>query len=160
HFIHHNNRFNEDIRTWFTDHPAYMFLDHGLHYFDVVRWHTGLEPTAVSALARRAPHQNASCPLMYVVIMRFGEQGAPLVSLVFNNAAPAPEGFVCDWYFDGSSASAHLTLDTIRRMTPGVEGARVDRLEGGWVPDGFYGAYRALVSAVESGVAPPHGLRD
>ena len=35
--VHHTNRFNEDIATWYTDHPDYLFLDHGLHYFDLVR---------------------------------------------------------------------------------------------------------------------------
>jgi predicted dehydrogenase len=158
--IHHVNRFNEDLRRWYTDHPDYLFIDHGIHYFDLIRWHTGLEPTAISALSSRAPGQIARCPLLYAVQMRFDVPVAPLVSLVFNNAVPTPGGFSCDWYIDAIRCTVHLTLDSIQRVDASGTLGPAERLPGGWVPDGFHGAYSAFVDAVMARRAPPHSLAD
>jgi predicted dehydrogenase len=158
--ISHVNRFNEDQRTWYTDHPDYLFLDHGLHYLDLLRWHTGLTPLEVSALSRRAPKQMANCPLLYSIQLRFSESDAPLATLVFNNAVPGPSSYSCDWFFDGTHGSAHLTLDTISFVSRGGDVKFSERPDGGWVPDGFHGAYQAFADFLDFRTTLPHSLRD
>jgi len=157
--IMHINRFNEDKRTWYTDHPDYLFLDHGLHYIDLVRWFSGLTPSKVSAMARMIPGQRALCPLQYDIRMSF-EQTPLTGSLHFNNAVPAPGGYDCIWYIDGSAGTVIASLDTVTFV--GSDGQRhpAETFEGGWVPDGFKGAFVVFAESILSGRQPVHSLAD
>ena len=158
--VQHANRFNEDTATWYTDHPDYLFLDHGLHYLDLVRYLTGRTPTAVSALSWRKPTQQARCALVYSVTLRF--DGNPLLAanLSFNDAVPAPGGFHYRLDIDGTCASAGASLERAWLVSANGELLEDQRCAGAWVPDGILGAFRALEEALEAGTAPPHSLDD
>lgn len=158
--VHHTNRFNEDTATWYTDHPDYLFLDHGLHYLDLVRHLTGRTPTAVSAVSWNKPGQHARCPLVYAITLRFDE-GAPLVaSLSFNNAVPAPGGFHYRLDIDGTRASAGAGLDRAWLVSGEGDLLEDELCDGAWVPDGILGAFTTLQEALETGEEPPHSLED
>jgi predicted dehydrogenase len=155
----HVNRFNENIKTWYTDHPDYLFIDHGLHYIDLVRWLTGATPDSVLAIASYVPGQVALCPLQYSIQFRY--RSKPLhVLLHFNNAVPAPGAFESTWYVDGTGGCALVSLDSVVLVdSDGVRGAP-EHLAGGWVPDGFMGSYLAFVEALQNDTPPPHSVAD
>ena len=158
--VHHTNRFNEDLSSWYTDHPDYIFLDHGLHYIDLLRWYTSRVPTAVSALSSAHPLQKAVCPLLYSIHFQYSGKPSLLASLSFNNAVPAPHSFHCDWFIDGENGSIHATIDSVSKVNYSGDIEPRKKVNGDWVPDGFYGAYKALVSAIEQQTTPPHALAD
>jgi predicted dehydrogenase len=158
--VRHTNRFNEDVTAWYTDHPDYILLDHGLHYLDLVRYLTGRTPTAASAVTWRKPGQRANCPLLYAITLRFDGDPPLVASLSFNNAVPAPAGFHYRLDLDGTKASAGASLE--RAWLVDADGTvQADGLcEGAWVPDGLIGAFRAFQDALASGTRPPHTLDD
>jgi len=159
--VHHINRFDEDISAWYTDHQDYMFLDHGLHYIDLLRWQTGRQPEAVAAVSVKRPGQLAKCPLSYAIMFRYRNEEAPLqASLVFNNAVGPASAYECGWYFDGALGTAKLTLDTITHIPHDGTRTTTDVLAGGWIPDGFVGAYREFVRAVAENKPAPHSAQD
>lgn len=158
--IHHLNRYSEDVVAWYTEHPDYLFVDHGLHYLDLARQIAGCSPEAVSARAVHAPGQVARCPLAYSVHLRWGGRRDLLAALYFNNAVPSPDAFECLWHVDGSRGSARTTLDSVGLIARDGVAWPMETLPGGWVPDGFIGAYTALARAVECGDTPPHNPGD
>ncbi|MEV4237136.1 Gfo/Idh/MocA family oxidoreductase [Nocardia sp. NPDC049737] len=158
--VHHANRFNEDLAAWYTDHPDYLFLDHGLHYLDLVRYLTGRTPTTVSARAWAKPGQHASCPLAYAITLGFDDTAPLTASLSFNNAVPAPGGFHYRLDIDGVLGSAGADLEHAWLVSSDGVPVENEKCGGAWVPDGILGAYRAFEYAVETGAAPPHSLDD
>jgi predicted dehydrogenase len=158
HTVHHVNRFNEDVKTWYTADPAYILMDHGIHYLDLVRWFVGQEPTAVSARIGRLPGSVADCALRYNISLRFART-ALLVSLYFNNGVASPECYRYNWYLDGADGAADVGMETLE-LYDGTGRTGQYAPDGGWVPDGIYGAYAEFVDALTSGVEPPHSGRD
>ena len=158
--IHHANRFNEDVVAWYTDHQDYLFLDHGLHYLDLIRHLTGRTPSEASALSWRKPGQQAHCPLAYAVTLRFDGHDPLVASLSFNNGVPAPGGFHYRLDVDGACASAGASLDRAWLVSGDGDVLEDEVCEGAWVPDGILGAFTALQRALETGAAPPHSLDD
>lgn len=158
--IHHVNRFNEDIRAWYTDFPDYLFLDHGIHYIDLVRCYTRASPNFISATCGKKPNQKAQCPLLYTITMRYESAQIPVVSLYFNNAVPTSNSFHCSWYIDGEKGSVHATLDSLSYATSSGHFEPMRRLPGDWVPDGFYGAYNSFVKSINHKVPAPHSAAD
>lgn len=158
--IHHVNRFNEDLRSWYTDHPDYMFIDHGLHYLDLVRYHTKRIPVAISATSSFGPAQKAKCPLLYNINILYDRNKPLAASLYFNNIVPAPHGFYCNWFIDGTKASVIMTIDSISRVANNGISLPLTRIEGEWIPEGFIGTYKHFVDSIKSGVEPTHSAAD
>lgn len=156
--IHHVNRYNEDLKSWYTDEPDYLFLDHGIHYFDLIRQFTNKMPVQVSALSTSKPGQVAACPLTYTINMKFTDQ--LIASLYFNNAVPGPNSFACNWYLDGSEGSVHATLDSVSYHGRNQEILPMERLSGDWVPEGFWGSYKTLVDCINNNIKIPHSVDD
>ncbi len=156
--IHHINRFNENLKSWYTDVNNYIFLDHGLHYFDLIRLFSDKTPIQVSAISRNVPGQLAKCELLYTVNFKF--DNLLVVSLYFNNLVPAPYAFDCQWFIDGTKASIKATLDSISIQRFSGEDVPMTKVEGDWVPEGFLGAYEALVHAIKTKKIPPHSPED
>ena len=156
----HHNRFNEDLDAWYTRHPDYLFLDHGIHYFDLIRVITGLTPVAVSAMAGRAPEHRPAGPVVYSVNLRFAEPDTAHVTLTFVNAVPAPAGFDYRLTVDGTRASALASLTTVDVLPHGAEPRRGIQVDGEWVPDGFAGALTSLIRHLRTGSPLPHSGGD
>ena len=157
--IHHVNRFNEDLDKWYTRHPDYLFLDHGIHYIDLIRWFTNEKPLAVSAVSTFKPGQKAKCPLLYSMHFIY-EKKSLQVSMYFNNVVPVPHGFHCDWFIDGTKGSIRATIDSASLMDDVETKVQMQKLNGEWVPDGFYGSYKNFRDALNEGKAPQHSLKD
>lgn len=156
--IHHTNRFNENLKAWYTDKNEYLFIDHGIHYLDLVRNYAKEMPISVSAICKKKPGQVAQCPLSYSINLQF--DSGLLASLYFNNAVPTPYSFACHWFLDGSLGSAHGTIDSVSCYNENGILANQKRLNGDWVPEGFLGSYQALVDALKRQKVPPHSLAD
>ncbi len=156
--IHHVNRFDENLQAWYTDLHDYMFLDHGLHYFDLVRQFSKQAPIAVSALCNKMPGQIARCPLTYAINLRFADN--LIASLYFNNAQPSPQAYECVWYIDGTKANVAATIDSVSVHYRSGSILPMTRLEGDWVPEGFWGAYKSFVECIKNGLVPPHSVQD
>ncbi|SFL20888.1 Predicted dehydrogenase [Streptosporangium canum] len=156
--IAHVHHFGEDERTWYTDHSDYLFIDHGLHYLDLIRWHTGRDPIAVAARAIHLPGQSALCPLTYTIMLRFG--GPPLVaSLTLYDAARSAAAWASNWFVNGTEADAHVTYTTATLHT--ATGKTISRTpHGEWVPDGILAAYTAFADALAADRLPPHHAGD
>lgn len=147
--IAHVHHFSEDIRTWYTDRDDYLFIEHGLHFLDLVRKHAGREPTAVAARAVKLPGQAALCPLAYTVMLRFG--GDPLVAaLTLYNATRSPAAWACHWSLNGTHGDASATYTSATLHTR--DGHTITHTPtGDWVPDGLLAAYREFVTALSTG---------
>jgi len=158
--LHHINRFNEDVNAWYTDYYDYLFLDHGLHYIDLVRWYTKRMPTTVSAISSTYPSQRTVCPLLYSLHFQYSDAPPLLVSLFFNNAVPAPHGFHCDWFIDGKKGGIRATIDSLSKTHYSGRTEPMIRIEGDWVPEGFFGSYKEFVNAIEQQISAPHALDD
>lgn len=156
--IHHINRYNENLKAWYTNIDNYIFLDHGLHYFDLIRFFIGKNPIEVSALHRKIPDQKANCALTYSVNMKYDDSF--IASLYFNNAVPAPHAFDCQWFVDGKDASIKATIDSTSFQSVSGEYTLMTRLEGDWVPEGFYGSYKSFVDSIINNCIPPHSPGD
>lgn len=160
----HHNRFNENLDSWYTRHPDYLFVDHGLHYFDLVRLITGRTPTAVSAVAGRAPGQLPAGPTVYSVHCRFADEDAPHVVLTFQNTVPSPDGFEYRLIVDGTEASVVASLSEVRRIPQPAAAAppetTVDEVRGEWMPDGFVGSLQAFLAHVTQGAPLLHSGTD
>lgn len=155
--IHHLNRFNENLKTWYTDEKGYMFLDHGLHYFDLIRFFVQQMPKEVSAMHIKMPDQIASCSLAYAINFKFTKN--LLISMYFNNAVPIP-AFVCNWFIDGNKASIYGTIDSVMCLGQKKEIFPMTKLEGEWVPEGFFGVYKHFVESIKINVEPTNSLFD
>ncbi len=156
--IHHINRYNENLAAWYTNIDDYIFLDHGLHYFDLMRLFVGKTPVQVSALHRKIPGQKANCPLIYSVNLKYDDDF--IASLYFNNAVPAPHAFDCQWFVDGVDKSIKATIDSVSVQSISGECSPMTRLEGDWVPEGFYGSYKSFVNSIASDCIPTHSPED
>ncbi|BBB57708.1 oxidoreductase (plasmid) [Candidatus Megaera polyxenophila] len=156
--VHHINRYNENLKSWYTDIDNYMFLDHGLHYFDLIRLFVKKNPVEVSALHRKIPGQKANCPLTYSVNLKYDDSF--LSSLYFNNAVPAPNAFDCQWFIDGTHASVKATIDSISLQNASGYNTPMTRLEGDWIPEGFYGSYKSFVDSIINNYIPLHSPED
>ena len=156
--IHHVNRYNENLKAWYTDIDNYLFLDHGLHYFDLIRLFVGKTPREVSALHNRVPGQSAYCALSYTVNLQFSDSF--IASLYFNNAVPSPHAFECQWFIDGTNASIKATIDSISIQNIAGENTPMTKLKGDWVPEGFYGSYKSFMHSIINGYIPPHSPED
>ncbi|MDL4813071.1 Gfo/Idh/MocA family protein [Actinomadura opuntiae] len=152
----HVHHFNEDIDTWYTRHPGYLFLDHGLHYLDLARQIAGTEPVAVSARASRLPGQTAQSPLSYSIMLAF--DGPLVASLTLHNQTRTPHGWSSSWYVNGDKGDAAATYATATLHT--TTGSITHAPSGEWVPDGVLGAYTAFTEALDDATAPGHDLAD
>lgn len=158
--IQHHNRFNENVNRWYTRHPDYLFVDHGIHYLDLIRVLTGDTPVAVSAVAGRHHDHKPAGPVVYSINMRFADEATPHVALTFVNAVPEPAGFDYRLIVDGTRGSVIASLTTIDYLPHSGQPERGVELPGGWVPDGFAGALRSLIRHVTDDTAIPHSARD
>ncbi|MEU9886780.1 Gfo/Idh/MocA family oxidoreductase [Sphaerisporangium sp. NPDC051011] len=153
----HVHHFSEDLTAWYTDHPGYLFLDHGLHYLDMVRWYARRPVLEVTARAAFTPGQRARCPLSYTIMLKF--DGPLVASLTLHNATCSQGAWASNLWVNGTRGDAHLTYDSAGLMLPDHEPAVVQP-PGEWVPDGIAGAYTAFVDALARGTRPPHEGRD
>ncbi|MEU8268278.1 Gfo/Idh/MocA family oxidoreductase [Sphaerisporangium sp. NPDC049002] len=152
----HVHHFCEDEGTWYTDHPGYLFLDHGLHYLDLARQLARSDPVAVSARASILPGQRARCPLTYTIMLAFD---APLVAcLTMYNRTRSPQAWSSAWHVNGDRADAQATYSTAALHT--ACGSETFTPPGEWVPDGILGAYTAFVHALEASAIPEHDITD
>jgi len=163
--IAHHNRFSENVDTWYTRHRDYLFLDHGIHYFDLVRVLTGQNPTAVSTTAATFPGQLPAGPIMHSTQLRFADPATPHVVLTFVNAVPVPDGFDYRLILDGTLASLRAGLTSIDYLPHPAAGptrpaARDQPVPGDWVPDGFVGALNAVVAHLCHDGPLPHSAAD
>lgn len=158
--IQHHNRFNENVSRWYTRHPDYLFVDHGIHYLDLIRVLTGATPVAVSAVGGRHHDHKPAGPVVYSINMRFADPAAPHVALTFVNAVPKPTGFDYRLIVDGTRGSVIASLTTIDYLPQNGTPKRGVKLPGEWVPDGFAGALTSFIRHVADGTAMPHAVRD
>lgn len=152
----HVHHFAEDERTWYTDHPGYLFLDHGLHYLDLARRIAGRDPVAVSARATVLPGQTARCPLTYTVMLAF--DGPLVASLTMYDRTRGPAAWASNWFVNGTLGDAHVTYTTATLHT--ADGTQQVAPGGEWVPDGILGAYTAFTTALNASAVPEHDITD
>lgn len=158
--VQHHNRFNEDVDTWYTRHPDYLFLDHGIHYLDLTRVLTGRTPVAVAAVAGTRPGQRPAGPVIYSVNLRYADNDAPHVVLTFVNTAPAPTGFDFRLIVDGVDATAQATLFAADLLPADGSPPQALDVSGEWTPDAFTGPLLSLTRHLTAGGPLPHSGRD
>lgn len=156
--IHHVNRFNEDINSWYTDVDDYIFLDHGIHYIDLIRKLSRSEVISVSAISNKKPKQIAKCNLNYAVNILF--KNDIIASLYFNNAVPTKDFYFYKMFVDGEKGSVCSTLDKVSACLTNGKYMEESTTQNGWVPDGFYGSYRSLIESIEKNIEPYCSVED
>lgn len=152
----HVHHFCEDEDTWYTAHPGYLFLDHGLHYLDLARQLAGADPVAVSARASVLPGQKARSPLTYTIMLAF--DGPLVASLSMYNRTRSAQAWSSAWYINGNLADAQATYSTATLHT--ADCSQTFTSLGEWVPDGILGAYTAFTHALDAGTIPEHDVTD
>ena len=159
--LHVQRSWQDEPGSWYVQLPNFNIVDHGIHWIDLTRHFTGLDPLRVHALTTRVPGQAAVTPMIYTITLEYPAQAQVMSTLHFNNIIAASEAHSGAWYADGTEGSALVAgneLTLYSRHRPGQR--RSFRLEGSWFPDAFGASMGAFMRALAEGAEPPTSGRD
>ena len=135
-----------------------ILYDFGIHWFDFLRSVTGRRVTGVFATGSFASGQTAKAPLAAQVLLRLDGGQA---SLVFDGATPfGPRDTTYIAGTKGSLSSEGPDLGRQSVTLTTAEGIARPDLSGTWFNDGFRGAMRALLVAIETDTEPANGAAE
>jgi predicted dehydrogenase len=147
--------------SWFVKTPFATLLDHGVHYFDLVRYLTGQNPVTVKAGTCMVPGQLAETPMIHTVVAEFGAASGLVVTLHFNNIVRARGSHKYEWYVDGTLGSARVSpLELTVHSVDGSAEGDVVAIAGSWYVDAFAAAMAAMLDTVAGGAPPATSGRD
>jgi predicted dehydrogenase len=157
--LHVYRDFQDFEGSWFVQTPYATTLDHGVHYFDLLRHFTERVPSVVKAGAAMVPGQLGVSPMIHTVVCEYDSEDALLATLHFNNIVSARSSHHYEWHLDGTLGSASATL-THLRVSGADRESRLTELEGSWYVDAFAAAMAEMLDAVVTGRTPLTSGRD
>lgn len=135
----------DDPATWYVKCPDFTLVDHGIHYFDLLRFFAGSEALRVQAIQRRSKDQVNIAPTMYAAIVDF-ENGV-IASHTFNNKVETQEPWKLSIGVDGDEGSIESDFNTVRLKRK--DGTQIEQTPTSkWFPDAFLGPMSDLMDAV------------
>jgi len=158
----HIIRSNQDEPgSWYVTCPDFTVIDHGIHYFDLLRYFTDRTPIRIKAMTAMMPGQLAIAPMIYSLLCEYPPQDGLMATLHFNNIIPTPKLTTrYEWLVDGTKGSAHMSHGYLALAGKGAQEVQRLPIEGSWWPDAFGGAMGELMHALEEGRVPATSGRD
>jgi len=158
---HFQRSFQDVPGSWYVALENFNIVDHGIHYLDLCRYFTGLNPIRVKASATMQPGQAAVSPMCHTILMEFAPEAQVMALSHFNNIVRVPQLHCYEWFIDGTEGSAmasHNELVIATRDNPDQK--QIFRLQGSWFPDAFGGSMGELITALNEGREPMTSGRD
>lgn len=148
-----NQRFEPSPRPW-LDRPESggLFLNTGVHGFDLLRWLSGLEPRSVRAWARR--HATRRTEDQFVAVVRL--EPGDVLAVVDNARSTRSRSGRVEWI----GADGQLWGDHIHRTLQQITGRVKVELGPVEATPTVPATLGAFVDCVESGSPPPVGGED
>ncbi len=158
---HFHRSFQDSPGSWFVALENFNIIDHGIHYIDLCRYFTGLNPIRVKATATMQPGQAAISPMCHVILMEFPPEAQVMAVSYFNNIIRTPQLHRYEWFIDGTEASAMLShSELVVSFKDEPEHQQTFRIRGSWFPDAFGGSMGELMRALAEGREPQTSGRD
>ncbi len=141
----HVTGWQDDPQKWYSRQPNFTIVDHGIHYLDLLRFWAGREPKRVVAIHSRPSSQVSLAPLVYSVILDFGDDLHACHS--FNDKCEIPEPWSFSLRIDGEKGTLWADYNTVRLQTKeGTTWKYTPKIK--WFPDAFAGPMADLMTAV------------
>ncbi|MCW5946174.1 MAG: Gfo/Idh/MocA family oxidoreductase [Fimbriimonadales bacterium] len=135
----------DDPATWYVKCPDFTLVDHGIHYFDLLRFFAGSDALRVKAIQRRSRNQVNIAPTMYAAVVDF-ESGA-IASHTFNNKVETREAWRMSIQVDGDEGSIEADFNTVKLKRK--DGTQIEHAPTSkWFPDAFLGPMSDLMDAI------------
>lgn len=158
---HYHRSFQDQPGSWFVALENFNIIDHGIHYIDLCRYFTGLNPIRVKATATFQPGQAAVSPMCHVILMEFAPEAQVMAMSYFNNIIRTPLLHHYEWCIDGTEASAVSSRnEVVVSFKDDPLTKHAFQIRGSWFPDAFGGSMGELMRALNEGREPQTSGRD
>jgi len=158
---HFHRSFQDAPGSWFVALKDFNIIDHGIHYIDLCRYYTGLDPLRVKATATMQPGQAAVSPMCHTILMEFAPERQVMAMSHFNNIVRVRGLHRYDWIADGTLGSAMVSGNEMTVcLLDEPERRQTFHIEGSWFPDAFGGSMGELMRALNDGREPMTSGRD
>ncbi|KAA0225346.1 Gfo/Idh/MocA family oxidoreductase [Fimbriimonadia bacterium ATM] len=135
----------DDPEKWYVRQENMTLVDHGIHYFDLLRYFSGKEARRVAAMHAFVPGQLHISPVIYAAIVDFGD--GLIAEHNFNNKVMTDSPWDMCLYADGEEGSAWCDFERVRLERR--DGTRIEaKPTAKWFPDGFLGPMADLMDAI------------
>lgn len=135
----------DDPATWYVKCPDFTLVDHGIHYFDLLRFFAGRDAVRVCAMQAYVPDQVNIAPVIYSATIDFGD--GLLAEHCFNNKVETENPWSLSLFADGEEGSIWSDFSTVRLMRK--DGEIVEQTPTSkWFPDAFLGPMADLMDAI------------
>lgn len=152
---HFHRSFQDVPGSWFARLENFNIVDHGIHYIDLCRYYTGLEPIRVKATATYQPGQASVSPMCHAILMEFASEHHVMAVSYFNNIVRGPKLHRYEWYLDGTEGSAMASSsELVLSLKDEPEVLRTFPIQGRWFPDAFGGSMGELMRALNENREP------
>jgi predicted dehydrogenase len=159
--MHMVRSFQDQAGSWYVQLENFNIVDHGIHYIDLTRHFTGLNPQRVKATTTTMPGQNAVTPMIYSILLEYDPAAQVMSTLHFNNIVQVHESMAQgEWFVDGTDGSAIVGGDLVYCFGNDAKHKHVVKLEGSWFPDAFGGSMGELMQALSEEREPLTSGRD
>jgi predicted dehydrogenase len=158
---HFHRSFQDAPGSWFVALENFNIVDHGIHYIDLCRFYTGLNPIRVKATATNQPGQAAVSPMCHVILMEFEPEQQVMAVSYFNNIVRVPKLHRYEWFVDGTEGSAMASGNELVLSLKSEPNDKVSfPIQGSWFPDAFGGSMGELMRALNENREPMTSGRD
>lgn len=147
----------DDPNKWYVHQEDMTLVDHGIHYFDLLRYFAGKDPVAVAAMQSSVPGQKHISPTIYAAIIDFGED--LIASHNFNNKVETPEPWEIRITLDGEEGTIFTRFNKARLTRKDGVDIAIEP-QGAWFPDAFAGPMVDLMDAITENRKPVCSARE
>lgn len=152
--------FQDVAGSWYAALENFNIVDHGIHYIDLSRYFTGLNPVRIKATTTMMPGQNAVSPMIYTILLEYEPEAEVMATLHFNNITQVPKLRTYDWYLDGTEGSMAVRRDELVLQLKGESHFQTFQIQGSWFPDAFGGSMSEMMQALTDKREPQTSGRD
>ncbi len=141
----------DDPSTWYVACPDFTMVDHGIHYFDLLRFFAGREAQSVSAMQTTVPDQVNISPTVYMAIVDFGD--GLIAEHSFHNKVETPSPWDMSIVVDGDEGSILGNFSTVTLVRK--DGTKIVQTPSSkWFPYAFLGPIADLMDAITENREP------
>lgn len=138
----------DDPNSWYVRQQNMTLVDHGIHYFDLLRHLAGRDARSVAAMHASVPGQAHISPVIYSAVIDFGD--GLTACHAFNNKVELQEPWELLLRLDGEEGSIECSFSVARlRRKDGTD--LCEAPQRAWFPDAFAGPMADLMDAVADG---------
>lgn len=147
----HVRGWQDDPKTWYVKQKNFTILDHGIHYFDLLRFFAQSEHANIQAIQKFIPGQVAIAPTVYACFVEFENDMTAFHS--FHNKVETENPWELSLIIDGDEGM--LSCDFKKVTLERKDGATMSHEPlSKWFPDAFLGPMSDLMDAIEENREP------